>query len=211
MTSKLLKLQATNAVSAASRKFTLLQIIELLEKLNITPKGNLTNTPKKILLMNSLKSAEDVAVRGFVREINGNLTTKKGNTNTHIDLHESFRGSKVEKFIESGDLEEAVRVAFVRINKRVKDMSQLTSDGASLMREAFSKNKPRLKINFLATQGELDEQEGIMHVFEGSMLAFRNPQSHDDEKKATPNEAFKILSLANYLMLILDKVTINRG
>lgn len=204
--SKTLRLKAINTVNSASRKLTLLQIVELLEKCEITPRGNLTNTPKKTLLINSLKSADVTSVEKFIKEINEDIPTKKNSPELLIDLHGGFKSSKVERFINSGDFEEAVRVAFVRINNRVKKLSLLTIDGAPLMRTAFSKKAPKLKINSLKTREEQSEQEGIMHIFEGSMLAFRNPQSHDDEKKMTFEEASRILSLANYLMTTLDNI-----
>jgi Protein of unknown function (Hypoth_ymh) len=40
-------------------------------------------------------------------------------------------------------------------------------DGASLVRTTFSPNNPILKFNNLADQTHRDEQEGMMHLFEG--------------------------------------------
>jgi uncharacterized protein (TIGR02391 family) len=51
-------------------------------------------------------------------------------------------------------------------------------EGASLVRTVFSKNNPVLKFNALATPTDLDEQEGMMHLFEGAVLAVRNPGGH---------------------------------
>jgi uncharacterized protein (TIGR02391 family) len=51
-------------------------------------------------------------------------------------------------------------------------------DGAPLVRTVFSKNSPLLALNDLANQTDLDEQEGIMHLFEGVVLAIRNPGGH---------------------------------
>jgi hypothetical protein len=38
----------------------------------------------------------------------------------------------------------------------------------------FSKNNPVLAFNDLANRTDLDEQEGMMHLFEGTVLAIRN-------------------------------------
>lgn len=46
------------------------------------------------------------------------------------------------------------------------------------MRTVFSKNNPILLINGLETQTDQDEQEGMMHLFEGAVLAIRNPGGH---------------------------------
>ncbi|MCP5126678.1 MAG: TIGR02391 family protein [Gammaproteobacteria bacterium] len=51
-------------------------------------------------------------------------------------------------------------------------------DGVPLMRTVFSKNNPILKFNSLTTQIDLDEQEGMMHLYEGAVMALRNPGSH---------------------------------
>jgi len=203
---KQLNIRIASIANKISKESTLIEIIELLESCNISIKGNTTNTSKKNLFLNSVKLADDITKEKLLKKLS-DIPISKNNSNVDlINLHPTFKGSKVEKFLKSGDSEEAVRVAFIRINNRVKLMSGLSSaDGASLMRGAFSKNAPKIKLNSLNTQGELDEQEGLMHIFEGSMLAFRNPHSHDDERRITSREAQRILSLANYLMEVLDK------
>ncbi len=52
-------------------------------------------------------------------------------------------------------------------------------DGAPLMRAVFSRNNPILAFNDLSDQTAQDEQEGMMHLFEGAMLGIRNPRAHD--------------------------------
>jgi uncharacterized protein (TIGR02391 family) len=51
-------------------------------------------------------------------------------------------------------------------------------DGAPLVRAVFSRNDPILPFNDLADPTQLDEQEGMMHLFEGAVLAIRNPGGH---------------------------------
>ena len=202
-----LHLRVKALTNKVSKEKTLVEIIELLEQCGIQIKGNITNNSKRTILINSIRASDNSRVEKLLQSASTNFSTKENSTKNLQDLHGDLKGSKVEKFLYSGDLEEAVRVAFLRINNRVKKMSKLTSiDGATLMRSAFSKNLPKLRINSLKTREEFDEQEGLMHIFEGSMLAFRNPHSHDDEKRITPQEGSRMLSLANYLMEILDKV-----
>lgn len=208
---QLLNLRINNLANKISKEKSLIEIVELFEKCGIEVVGNITNTSKKSILIKSLKGANTAALDKLMITTNASPLVKKNQTIRPIELHENFKGSKVEKFLDSGDFEEAVRVAFIRINNRVKHLSGLTSvDGSHLMRSAFSKNSPKLKINPLKTQEELDQQEGFMHIFEGSILAFRNPHSHDDEKKLTFQEAFGPLALANYLMAILDRVDVQK-
>jgi hypothetical protein len=46
------------------------------------------------------------------------------------------------------------------------------------MTSVFSKNKPILAFNNLTDRTEQDEQEGMIHLFMGAVLALRNPRSH---------------------------------
>jgi len=71
-------------------------------------------------------------------------------------------------------------------------------DGASLMRTVFSKNDPVLAFNDLRDQSDLDEQEGMMHLYEGAVLAIRNPRGHtflDD----SPERALEYIGLLSLL------------
>jgi len=201
---KLLKLQQTSAIDNISKNYTLIQIVELLENCGIDPKGNLTNTPKKSILVESLRSVDEKNLRCLLEKARETKAKSTGRDVPNVALHPALAGSKVEKFFKTEDYEESVRVAFLRINNRVKKTTGLNLDGAALMRTAFSKNSPVIKLNELENQEEHDEQEGLMHIFEGSMLAFRNPQSHDDERKMSQKEARSVLELANYLMTLLD-------
>jgi uncharacterized protein (TIGR02391 family) len=92
----------------------------------------------------------------------------------------------------------------VRINNRIKKFTGLKIDGAPLMRMVFSRKNPIIALNSLSTVEDSDAQEGWMHIFEGCMLAFRNPSSHNDELEVEKNDATGILGLANYLMRLLD-------
>ena len=51
-------------------------------------------------------------------------------------------------------------------------------DGLPLMRTVFSKNNPLLRFNSLSNTTDLDEQEGMMHLYEGAVMALRNPGGH---------------------------------
>ena len=68
------------------------------------------------------------------------------------------------------------------------------------MRTVFSKNNPLLAFNDLSDQTDLDEQEGMMHFFEGAILGIRNPGGHTfpegPEQRAM--EYISLLSLLAY-------------
>ena len=68
------------------------------------------------------------------------------------------------------------------------------------MRTVFSKNSPILLFNELADQTDMDEQEGMMHLFEGVVLGIRNPGGHSfpegpDQRAA---EYLSLISLLAY-------------
>jgi uncharacterized protein (TIGR02391 family) len=73
-------------------------------------------------------------------------------------------------------------------------------DGLSLVRTVFSKSNPILAFNDLADQTDQDEQEGMMHLFEGAVLGIRNPGGHSfpegPEQRAI--EYISLLSLLAY-------------
>ena len=83
-------------------------------------------------------------------------------------------------------------VNFVREKSRRHDL-----DGANLMRTVFSRNNPILVFNELTDQSDLDEQEGMMHLFEGAVLALRNPRAHtlSDDSPEQTLEYIALLSL----------------
>jgi len=50
----------------------------------------------------------------------------------------------------------------------------------------------------LANQTDLDEQEGMMHLFEGAVLSIRNPGGHSFPK-GTEERALEYISLLSLL------------
>ena len=102
----------------------------------------------------------------------------------------------------------AVEEAFKCLNNAVKDKSGLTStDGAGLMKTAFSANSPVLKLNSFQTRSEKDEQLGYMDIFAGSMTGIRNPRAHENSLTDDRDVALELLVLANHLMRKLDNAT----
>lgn len=208
MYNKLLSFEIDQSANYISKKYTLGELLKLFVRHEITPKGSLKTTSKKNLLTKSLRLADENSVTKFLSEAKGQIKNDQSqirDSSNPLNLHPEFIQTKVEIFYNNKNYEEAVRVAFMRINNRIKKHTGLELDGAPLMRSAFSKQSPLIKLNSLSTQEEKDEQEGMMHILEGGMLAFRNPHSHDDERKMTREDATKIIELTNYLMSMLDK------
>ena len=94
------------------------------------------------------------------------------------DLHPAIAAA-AKDLVATGHSWEAVFAAGKALVLHVKQRSGRTDlDGVPLMRTVFSKNNPILKFNELATASDLDEQEGMMHLYEGAVMALRNPGGH---------------------------------
>jgi uncharacterized protein (TIGR02391 family) len=87
----------------------------------------------------------------------------------------------------------------VRIRSGRADVS-----GTSLMQTVFSTNSPVLRFNALSTETEKSEQRGMMFLYAGVMLAFRNPRAHEIVKD-DPEMALEIISFISHLARALDR------
>lgn len=77
-------------------------------------------------------------------------------------------------------------------------------DGVELVRTVFSRKSPILAFNELRDPSDLDEQEGLLHLFEGVVLAVRNPRGRDAAIDS-PERAFEYLALLNLLAQRLQR------
>jgi uncharacterized protein (TIGR02391 family) len=96
---------------------------------------------------------------------------------------------------------EAVFAASKALVNYVKERSgQHQLDGTKLMQAVFSRNNPILVFNDLSDPSDMDEQQGMMHLFEGVVLGIRNPGGHafpeGPEQRAV--EYLSLISLLAY-------------
>lgn len=118
----------------------------------------------------------------------------------YLNLHPRISDVVTDLF-EDGYPWEAVFAAAKALVNYVKEKSgKHELDGAPLMRTVFSKANPILAFNDLVNQTETDEQEGMMHLFEGVVLGIRNPGGHSfpegPEQRAV--EYLSLISLLAY-------------
>ena len=68
------------------------------------------------------------------------------------------------------------------------------------MQAVFSRNNPILAFNDLSDQTDMDEQQGMMHLFEGAVLGIRNPGGHafPEGPEQCAVEYLSLLSLLAY-------------
>jgi uncharacterized protein (TIGR02391 family) len=103
-----------------------------------------------------------------------------------------------------GHYRQSVLDASIALKNYVKERSRRHDlVGANLMRTVFSANNPILTFNQLNDQTDKDEQEGMMHLFEGAVLALRNPRAHDLSYDS-PELAFDYIALLSLLAKRLD-------
>jgi len=152
-----------------------------------------------------------IKVIGILNGLIGRLEEKKADLtagatappSTYFDrlnLHPRIGDIARDLFMD-GHPWEAVFAASKALINYVKERSgRHDLDGAPLVRAVFSKNAPILAFNGLAAQTDQDEQEGIMHLFEGAVQAIRNPGGHSfpegPEQRAI--EYISVLSLLAY-------------
>ncbi|GAA1920278.1 TIGR02391 family protein [Nocardioides marmoribigeumensis] len=120
--------------------------------------------------------------------------------NIHPDLPK-----KVRSLFDDGYWEDAVFSAFKFIEKEVKRISNVRRKvGFDLMMDVFNENAPKVQLNALANDSDVDEQRGYRHMFAGATAGIRNPRGHEVEVGDTPDEALDYLALASLLLRRLD-------
>lgn len=148
--------------------------------------------------------------RSFVR---GLYRTQQSPGSTPNDiwssLHPVIVGVAKTRF-DSGHYADAVEAPFKEINSRIKEeVRQRTGkvyDGADLMNNAFSVNKPIIVLENLESEDGLNIQKGYMMMFAGAMTAIRNPKAHSNDS-IEPGEAMPLIQLASHLFTKFDMAT----
>ena len=116
----------------------------------------------------------------------------------YLNLHPRIADVAADLF-QDGYPWEAVFAASKALVNYVKERSgQHNLDGTALVRTVFSKNNSVLGFNDLKDQTDLDEQEGMMHLFEGAILGIRNPGGHSFPE-GPAQRAVEYLSLISLL------------
>ncbi|MFM0501949.1 TIGR02391 family protein [Paraburkholderia caffeinilytica] len=121
-----------------------------------------------------------------------------------LDLHPDI-AQECTKLFEDGHYSQAVETACKVLDMLVQRRSMKNDlTGTPLMRSVFSPKTPMLKFNDQQNDSEKSEQEGMMHLFEGAMLALRNPRAHGITQDH-PERAVEYLSFLSMLARSLDR------
>lgn len=116
----------------------------------------------------------------------------------HLNLHQRILDVSRDLFLDGYHWEAVFAAAKALVNYIKERSGQHDLDGAPLVRTVFSKNDPVLAFNDLASQTDQDEQEGMMHLFEGAVLGIRNPGGHSFPE-GTEQRAIEYISLLSLL------------
>lgn len=121
-----------------------------------------------------------------------------------LDIHPEIERASGDLF-RDGHYSSAVERACVVLDSMVKIRSGKDDlSGRSLMNHVFSPKNPLLRFNELSNETDRSEQEGMMYLYTGAMLAIRNPRAHqiiEDD----PELALEYISFLNLLVKSLDR------
>jgi uncharacterized protein (TIGR02391 family) len=115
-----------------------------------------------------------------------------------LNLHPRIADVARDLFLDGHHFDAVFAAAKTLVNFVKERSGRHDLDGAPLMRTVFSKNSPALAFNDLSDQTKLDEQEGMMHLFEGAVLGIRNPGGHSFPE-GTEQRAIEYISLLSLL------------
>ena len=121
-----------------------------------------------------------------------------------MDLHPRIAEVCADLY-RDGHYAQAVFDASKALINYVKERSRRHDlDGAGLMTTVFSVKKPVLAFNDLSDQSDRDEQEGMMHLYIGAVLAVRNPRGHSFPGDS-PRRAFEYVVMLSMLASRLEE------
>ena len=123
-----------------------------------------------------------------------------------LDLHPEIDRAASTLF-RDGHYANAVEDACKVLDALVKIRSgRFDRSGTELMQEVFSAKNPALKFNGLQTDTDRSEQQGMMFLFSGAMLALRNPRAHELIED-DPEQALEYIAFLSMLAKSLDRAT----
>jgi uncharacterized protein (TIGR02391 family) len=100
----------------------------------------------------------------------------------------------------------AVFEATKGLAQRIRDTTGIQADGANLVDQVFSIDRPLLAMNTLRTETEKSEHKGFAALLKGSFAAIRNPLAHEPKILwEGEDDAADYLSLISLLHRRLDK------
>jgi uncharacterized protein (TIGR02391 family) len=110
---------------------------------------------------------------------------------------------RCSRSLRSGAVEDAVRSAFVVLERRLRRALGVTGGkGVDLSRRAFN---PDTGVLARRLDVEPAQKEGLRDLFVGAFMAYRNPAAHG-RATYTVGKGKAIIALVNLLLMVLDEI-----
>lgn len=121
-----------------------------------------------------------------------------------LDIHPEIERA-VGRLFHDGHYANAVEDACKVLDHLVKMRSgRYELSGTELMQTVFSPKAPVLRFSELRTETDRSEQQGMMFLYAGAMLALRNPRAHDLIQD-DPEKALEYIGFLSLLAKSLDR------
>ena len=98
----------------------------------------------------------------------------------------------------------AILDAFYFLSELLRNKSGTEGDGASLIGQALGGAAPKIKLNRLQTESELNVQRGMEQLLRGLYQSIRNPRSHD-KIADSEEDAQTLIMFVGYLVKQIDQ------
>jgi len=149
------------------------------------------------------RTTKETTLKG-ARERAGALRAKLEDRGAHAEVFNYCRAELLDE-----NYFHAVLEAIKGIAQRIRDMTNLTTDGADLVNTVFSVKSPVLQINSLTTDTEVSEQKGFSNMLVGLFGLVRNPVAHAPKTSwpMSEQDALDIMSTVSFIHRKLDNAT----
>ena len=152
-----------------------------------------------------LRAAERATTLAEAQERVGRLRSELLRRSVHADVLQFCRAELLQE-----NYFHAVLEATKSVTEKIRRMTGLQGDGASLVDAAFGKGSspyPMIAFNSLQTDSERSEHTGLMNLLKGTLGTFRNPTAHAPRISWAVNErdALEALTLLSMLHRRLDE------
>ena len=114
----------------------------------------------------------------------------------------------VKNLFDDGYFAQATFEAFKYLEREISRVSKIKKSGWNLMLQAFDETNPKIKLNNLSSESEIDEQRGYRYMFGGSICGIRNPRGHDYKVSDKMDECLDHLSLVSLLLRKIENIGI---
>ncbi|WNM60509.1 TIGR02391 family protein [Candidatus Nitrospira neomarina] len=106
-----------------------------------------------------------------------------------------------------GRFRDAVLNSIVVVFDMLRERTGLDADGAELVTETFSLQRPRLVFTSLDTESGRNEQKGFIQILQGYYLGIRNPKAHSLTIETDQVSSAQYLVLSSILCRKIEEAT----